>query len=131
MKFKQRSGSSTCRRRVDFPPMFGPVRSMNGGAPAASPRQVSLGTNDPPEAMVAPEWRHGWRNPLAYSHWGGSEALGVPPAAPEPAGKPRGFGAGGVNVGRHMGESEVRLAPARLLRASNWAMALMAAVHAA
>jgi hypothetical protein len=111
--------------------MLGPVRSINGGAPAASPRQVSLGTNDPPEAMVAPEWRHGWRKPLAYSHWDGSEALVVPPAAAEQAGKPRGLKAGGVNVGRHMGESEVRLAPARLLTASNWAMTLMAAVQAA
>lgn len=55
-----RAVRDTWRRRVDFPPMFGPVRSMNRAAPRA-PRDTSLGTKHP----WWPVRPAGWQRDLA------------------------------------------------------------------
>lgn len=77
----------TWRRRVDFPPIFGPVNRMNGAC-FSPPSAISLGTKEFPPARVPPIV--GWRRLLALNHgtscpdW---ENLGVQvaPSAYKPA----------------------------------------------
>ncbi len=52
----------TWRSRVDFPPILGPVSSMNG-LWFVPPSLTSLGTKEVPPAKVSPSV--GWRKPLA------------------------------------------------------------------
>lgn len=86
----------TCRRRVDFPPIFGPVRSIKGAC-CSPPRFTSFGTNEYPAARAAPAV--GWRRPLAQN-----QGVCWPPSAEK--------------VGVHVGPSACKLAAEMLISAS-------------
>mmetsp|Transcript_1319 Transcript_1319/g.3116 ORF Transcript_1319/g.3116 Transcript_1319/m.3116 type:complete len:213 (+) Transcript_1319:629-1267(+) len=94
----------TWRSSVDLPPMLGPVRSMNGGAPAP-PRRMSLGTNTPSRPLMPA----GWHRALA-SNTGRSLR---------------------TNLGRQTGVWLAAAAWARLASASSWLAADTAALHSA